>query len=171
MPNVNGQQFPYTPQGMRAAQQASQMRPPPGSRPRPQSMPRPGPPPGQAPAFGQSPGPQGPRGGAVPGGGLPRSNQLSQAPRFAGGGPPVGPTGPGPTGTPRRQQPQGGGPPGVQRPGGGGPQPMKVGPPMGFPGGMGDTPGAMALGAVPGVGRPGTMNSKWQQSAGKWGQG
>jgi hypothetical protein len=48
---------------------------------------------------------------------------------------------------------------------------MKVGPPMGFPGGMGNTPGAMALGAVPGVGRPGTMNSKWQQSAGKWGQG
>ena len=161
MPNVNGQQFPYTPEGMRAAEQAQQVK---RRRPLPSSSPI-----GPEAGMNMQP-PRIPLKPPVVGGQgtTPRSSGLSQAPQtptFQGGQGVAGATG-------RRKPPQGEGGPGVaRRPGGGGNvQPVKVGNPMRF-GGMGDVPTAMASAAIPGVGPKGTMNSKWQQSAGKWGQG
>lgn len=157
MPNVNGQQFPYTPQGMQAAQQAQQAQ---------QVQRRPAPLPSSSPVgpemgMNMQP-PRLPRKPPVVGGQgtTPRSSSLSQAPKFPGGSGAAGATG-------RRKPPQGEGSPGVARRGGN-MQPVQVGNPMRF-GGMGDVPMAMASAAIPGVGPQGTMNPKWQQSAHKWG--
>ena len=120
--------FDYSPQGQQAAQQATQM----GGR-----------------MVGGQPGPP----SNMPGGGIPRSNQLSQSP-------------------PRPQFQSGPGAPGARGPGGppggGNPQqgPMQIGQPMTFPG-LPQFANAASQGQVPGVGRPGTMNPQWQQSAGK----
>ena len=142
--------FDYSPQGQQAAQQATQM----GGR-----------------IVGGQSGPP----SNMPGGGIPRSNQLSQSPprpQFQSGPGAPGARGPGgPGGGPdvrRRQGPPGpGGPPGGP-PGGGNPQqgPMQIGQPMTFPG-LPQFANAASQGQVPGVGRPGTMNPQWRQAAGK----
>ena len=135
--------FDYSPQGQQAAQQATQM----GGK-----------------MVGGQPGPS--YATNMAGGGIARSNQLSQsppAPQFQSG-----PGAAGPRGKPdvqrRRQGPPGPGGP----PGGGNPQqgPMQIGQPMTFPG-LPQFANAASQGQVPGVGRPGTMNPQWQQSAGK----
>ena len=141
--------FPYTQQGQMAANQASQMGGQMvgggdyGAAP-------------QTPAFGQSPGPQSP---PMPGGGQPQSAQLSQAPTAPQFGQTPGPQRPGPT-----RPPQGGPqqPPGVQR------RNVQVGAPMEFPGAS-TYAQATGMGAIPGVGRPGTMGSGWTNSASRWG--